>query len=74
MAGMSSPSPSWTWTSLVERIAPRMRHPHLFLILLVLFVLDLFLPDPVPLVDEALLGVLTTVVGLLRKRQPPSEN
>jgi hypothetical protein len=74
MAAMSSPSPNWSWSALVERFAPRMRYPHLFLILLLLFVLDIFLPDPIPLVDEALLGVLTTVVGSLRKRQPPSEN
>lgn len=68
---MTSPGMKSPWTSLVERFAPRMRFPHLFLVLLGLFLLDLIIPDPIPLVDEALLGVLTVIVGSLRRRQPP---
>ncbi|MCP4896555.1 MAG: hypothetical protein GY906_06220 [bacterium] len=59
------------WTALVERFAPRMRFPYLFLVLLGLFLMDLVIPDPIPLIDEALLGVLTVIVGSLRRRQPP---
>jgi hypothetical protein len=61
------------WTRLVQRIAPRLRYPHLFLIMLGLFVLDLFVPDPVPLVDEVLLGLLTFLVGSLRTRRQEPE-
>ena len=48
-----------------------LRFPQLFLVLGLLFLVNLFVPDPVPLVDEAILGVLTLMVGFLRKATPP---
>jgi hypothetical protein len=69
MAGLENPSAgSWLQATL-----SRMRHPHLFLLLLVLFGLDLVVPDLVPMVDELLLAVLTVLVGTWRKREddPP---
>lgn len=32
----------------------------IFWVLLILFILDLFIPDPVPYIDELILGGLTT--------------
>ncbi len=61
------PSP---WFRLVQRLAPRMRYPHLFLILLGLFLVDLVIPDPIWLVDEVLLGLLTFLISMLRTRDP----
>ena len=45
----------------------RMRHPHLFLLLLVLFGVDMIVPDLVPMVDELMLAVLTVLVGTWRR-------
>lgn len=36
---------------------------NLFKILLALFVLDVIVPDPIPFVDEAILGLLTLLVA-----------
>jgi len=48
-----------------------MRYPQLFLILLGLFCVDLFIPDPIPFVDEIMLGLLTVLFGMLREREQP---
>lgn len=48
--------------SLVLRLLgplSRLRSPQLVGIAAVLFVIDLLVPDPLPLVDEGLLGLLT---------------
>ncbi len=55
--------------AVIERFAPRLRFPHLFLLLLVLFVADLFLVDPIPFVDELMLGLLTFLLGSWRTRR-----
>jgi hypothetical protein len=47
----------------------RLRFPQLFLLLLALFVADLFVPDPIPLLDELVLGILTLMVGSWRRRE-----
>jgi hypothetical protein len=56
----------------------RMRYPHLFLLLLVLFGVDMIVPDLVPMVDELILAVLTMLVGTWRRSgedapPPPSQ-
>lgn len=54
--------------------ARTLRHPQLFLLVLGLFALNLVLPDPVPLLDEALLGLMTLLLGTWRgdgAPQPP---
>ena len=43
--------------------ASRLRFPWLFGITLVLFVLDVLIPDFVPFVDEILLGLLALLLG-----------
>jgi hypothetical protein len=49
--------------SILERVVPRLKYPQLFAVLTALFLIDLFVPDPIPFVDEVLLGVLTLLVG-----------
>jgi hypothetical protein len=61
------------WLAVLERFLPRLKHPHLFTLLLALFALDLFLPDPVPFIDEAVLGLLTLLVGSWRSRRQDDE-
>ena len=56
-------------TTLVSRLLPRMRYPYLFLILGGLFLVDLVVPDPIPLVDEILLAVLTFVAATFSTRR-----
>lgn len=52
----------------------RLRFPQLFVVLAVVFLIDLFVPDLLPLVDEAVLGLLTLMTGLWRdRRTPPDE-
>ncbi len=55
--------------SLINRLLPQMRYPYLFLILAGLFLIDLVVPDPIPLVDEILLAVLTFFAATFATRQ-----
>lgn len=58
-------------TPLLGRLLPRLRFPQLFAILAGLLVLDLLVPDPIPLVDELTLAVLTFLIGSWRTRREP---
>ncbi|HEX2499911.1 MAG TPA: DUF6116 family protein [Methylomirabilota bacterium] len=48
-----------------------LRFPTLFALLALLTLLDLVLPDPLPLVDELGLALLTLLLGLWRDRRTP---
>jgi hypothetical protein len=61
---MSSPL-----TTLLNRLLPRMRYPYLFVVLGALFLVDLVVPDPIPLVDEILLAVLTFIAATFATRR-----
>jgi hypothetical protein len=65
---MSAASPSPT-TTLISRLLPRLRYPYLFLVLGGLFLVDLIVPDPIPLVDELLLAVLTFIAATFTTRR-----
>ena len=52
----------------VMRFAGRLRFPVLFAITAVLFVVNLVVPDPIPFVDELLLGLGALLFANLRKR------
>ncbi len=49
----------------------RLRFPTLFLIFAGLFLLDLFVPDFVPFIDELLLGIVTLLLAMLKRRGDP---
>ena len=53
-------------TRLLRRL--NLRFPALFLLLLALTLLDLLVPDVLPFVDEIVLALLTTILGLWRDR------
>ncbi len=59
-------------TALIHRLLPRLRYPYLFLILGGLFLVDLVTPDPVPLVDELLLAVLTFLAATFTAHREPT--
>ena len=46
----------------------RLKFKQLFIVVLALTLLDFVMPDPVPLLDEALLTLLTMVIGSIKKR------
>lgn len=47
----------------------RLRFPVLFVLVLVLFLVDLVVPDALPFVDEILLGLLVAILGRWRSRR-----
>jgi hypothetical protein len=57
--------------SIFQRLLPRMRFPQLFALLAGLLVVDLLVPDPIPLIDEITLALLTLLVGSWRTRRDP---
>ncbi len=55
---------------LITHLA-RLRFPALFAITTVLFILDFFIPDFIPFVDEILLGLGAALLGNWKKRKEP---
>jgi len=53
--------------------ARRLRFPWLFALTAALFLLDLAIPDVIPLVDEVLLGLLSALLAGLRRRRDPGD-
>jgi len=60
-----------TLLGLVERFAGGLRFPQLFWLTLILFVLDVLIPDLVPFADEILLGLATLLLGSWKRRADP---
>ena len=54
---------------LIRRFASRLSFPKLFFVLAILFILDFFIADPLPFVDEAVLGILAVMVGMWREKR-----
>lgn len=52
--------------------ARKLRYPTLFKITGGLFLLTLFVPDPIPLVDEVLLGLGTILLANWKRRKEPA--
>jgi hypothetical protein len=59
--------------NIIRRYASELKFPQLFVILLILFVVDLFFPDPILFVDEAILGILTLLLGMWKDRKKAVE-
>ena len=55
------------------RWASRRRFPVLFGLALALLAVDLVVPDPIPMLDEALLALGALILARLRKREPDSD-
>ena len=62
-----------TGRGFLSGLLGRLRFPHLFLILGGLLLLDLLVPDPIPLVDESVLAILTLILGMWQDRSAPRE-
>ena len=63
---------------LLREFLSKLRFPQLFLLLVALFTVDMVTPDPIFLIDEAILGVLAVMLGMWRRRdeenEPPMKN
>jgi len=58
---------------LLDRLicfAAGLRFPKLLAIAAALFIIDLIIPDMIPFADEILLGLLSLLLGSLKKRSP----
>ncbi|HEX6203196.1 MAG TPA: DUF6116 family protein [Thermoanaerobaculia bacterium] len=55
--------------AVLRRFTANLRYPQLFLVTAALFVLDLAVPDMIPLADEILLGLLTLLLARLKTRR-----
>ena len=55
--------------ALITGFISRLRYPWLFIIILLLFIFDLALPDLIPFADEIFLGLLTALLGRMRKER-----
>lgn len=55
-------------STIVRRSTSRLRYPRLLALTGALFVVDLFVPDVIPLADEILLGLGTLLLSRLRTR------
>ena len=54
---------------IVTRFAGGLRYPTLFALTATLFVVDLFVPDLIPFLDEVLLALGTLLFASLRRRR-----
>ena len=59
-------------TTRLSRYAESLRFPWLLLITTVLFVVNVFIPDVLPFVDEIILALVAIILGRI-KRKPESE-
>lgn len=46
----------------------RLRYKNLFIFIAVLLILDLLIPDMIPMLDEIVLGILTVILGNMKKK------
>ncbi len=57
----------------LQRFADQLKSSTLALIAATLFVVDLFIPDPLPFVDEIVLGLVTILIARWQSRRQPPE-
>ena len=63
-----------TVPGLVLRFLARLRFPVLFVVTVVLFSIDLLVPDVIPFVDEILLGLAAVLFGKLKRRRAADDD
>jgi hypothetical protein len=55
--------------SLIRQFLAGLRFPQLFTLAAVLFIVDLFIPDLIPFMDEIMLGIVAIVLGSWEKKR-----
>jgi len=56
-------------TEAVRRYASRLKFPKLLALVTILFIIDFLVPDPIPFIDEILMGLLAGLLGMWKKRR-----
>jgi hypothetical protein len=59
--------------SRLSRYAESLRFPWLVLLTTLLFVVNLFVPDAIPFVDEVLLGLVAVILGRIKRKPDPEK-
>ena len=57
----------------VNDAAQKMRFPKLFALALLLFLVDLVVPDFIPFIDEILLGLLSLILGSIKQKRKDND-
>ena len=57
----------------IEQVPRRLKYPQLLGFAAVLLVLDIFIPDVIPFLDEILLALLTALFAFWRESAPPAK-
>lgn len=57
----------------LESIASRLNSTYLLVLMVALFALDMVVPDPIFLIDEIMLGLITILVARWRSREKAKE-
>lgn len=58
-------------TGPIMGFASRLRFPTLFFITLGLWAINMVIPDPLPLIDEIVMGLLTLMLATWKNRKAP---
>jgi hypothetical protein len=61
------------FAGVVLKWAAGLRFPYLFLLTAVLFAVNLFVPDALPLADEIIMGLVTLLLASWRKKKSDGE-
>ena len=56
---------------ILLRWASRLRFPYLFALTTALFILNLVVPDAIPMADELVMGLVALLFGSIRKKNAP---
>ena len=59
---------SYASQGFLQRFLGGLKFPQIFTLLAALFVLDFFLPDPFPFIDEIIFAALAIMLGMWKKR------
>ena len=59
--------------NIVLRFLEQLKSSYLLMLLSALFAVDLFIPDPLPFLDEAVLGIVTLLMARWRMRSAEPE-
>jgi hypothetical protein len=58
----------------LTRYLESLRFPWLLLVTSLLFLVNVFVPDAIPFVDEILLALVAVVLGRLKRKKPADSN
>jgi hypothetical protein len=57
--------------NVIVRFIDQLESPKLFKLAVVLFLLNVVVPDPIPLLDEILMGIAVLMLARRKKTEPP---